>query len=149
MDRWTGSHRGLFVCGLISPTGVQRSIHLTPGTQRAPWLPPVVSASSCAACFHIDGWDNDMKACCSTSPHYSMRCVLDWKLWKHMMMSMHCSYVFNHSQMNEVELSILKVKYLLVKEDECAEKWMGALTKGGMELQLYLYCRLIGQFCQT
>lgn len=50
------------------------------------------------------------------------------------MISMHCSYVFNHSRMNEGELSVLKVKYLLVKEDECAEKWMDALTKGGMEL---------------
>lgn len=135
MDRWTGSHRGLFVCGLISPTGVQRSIRLTPGTQHVPRFLPVVSASFCrlAVCFSTDGLDNDMKACCSTSPRYSMRCVLDWELWKHTMMSMHCSHVFNHSQVSEGELSVIKVKYLLVKEDECAEKQMGTLAKGGIE----------------
>lgn len=49
------------------------------------------------------------------------------------MMSVHCSYVFNHSQMSEGELSVVRVKYLLVKEDECAEKWIGTLTKGGIE----------------
>lgn len=74
-----------------------------------------------------------MIGCCSMSQHYSMRCVLDWELWKHTMMSMHCSFVFNHSQMSEGKLSVVKVKYLLVKVDELAEKQMGTLTKEGVE----------------
>lgn len=67
------------------------------------------------------------------SQHCSMRCVLDWELWKRAMMSVHCSYVFNHLETSEGELSVVKVKYLLVKGDECAGKRMGTLTKGGIE----------------